>query len=370
MGWPTPKPLEGVKSKKRAIFKADGAEVSVAAGDEVVDGVPLVGMSLSLESRVAALGAGGRAAVELLLGDSGDAPGIFRQRGLVVTRLSPELAGAGADAEEHLAAVAEALRRDRPQLVVVDESLAGGAPGWAPAFGRLIRGEELKGFGGGVVLCCEEETFAIRRACTERWVHGGGKVRQEDGGNATGLQVIEDALLAAKDAAARGSADAGTKKRGKQRGGADADDELQALVEEAKSLSEFMFEENLVKKARKEGWTVTLLVSQAAGGGRSLCGYMCHKMLPAPRAEFFIERVAVSQKARGRGLGRQLMRWAMEEAARMPLDTCSSLTCSAFDWVVPFYGKFGFEVADCPEVLERDEEFPQTWMRRPNVSLV
>jgi len=284
-----------------------------------------------------------------------------------VVVLGPHLAGPGADVEDHFEAVTAALR-EKPQIVVLQEALAGG-PGWAKAFHGLLRCEDLRSFGGAVIICALEETFAIRRVCTERWTSVGDTVKQEDMGGGRGLQILEDVFgKSANSDEAQGKAKG---KRGKKRD--DDGGDMRDLLEAARSLSEFMFEEDLSDFARKEGWIVTLLVDVSSSGGRVLCGYMCHRMMPAPRSELHIERLAVTQKVQGRGYGKQLMRWVMEEASRIPQEECAVLSCSAFHRVVPFYGKYGFEVADCPDpkkVDDEEEDDPQTWMQRPNKSLV
>eukprot|EP00443_Scrippsiella_acuminata_P004619 CAMPEP_0115352828 /NCGR_PEP_ID=MMETSP0270-20121206/97712_1 /TAXON_ID=71861 /ORGANISM="Scrippsiella trochoidea, Strain CCMP3099" /LENGTH=304 /DNA_ID=CAMNT_0002775023 /DNA_START=108 /DNA_END=1022 /DNA_ORIENTATION=+ len=247
-------------------------------------------------------------------------------------------------------------RRGRP---------SSGDASWAAAFGGLLRSEALRGFGGAVVVCCEEETFAVRRACSQRWVAVGGVLKQQDvlGRN---FEVIEDVLgkVAGSEAASAGKA-------GKKRGGKQAaEDDWEALLEEARAISEYCFEEDVVAQARKESWFVSLLVESATDGTRSVRGYICHKMLPAPRSELYIERLAVSQRTRGKGYARQLMQWVLEEAARLPPEVCTSLTCSALDTAVPFYSKFGFEATACPEPKAKDEEDdPQTWMALCNKTL-
>jgi len=360
--WPVPRALEGVKSKKRAIVKVDG---DASAGEAVLHAA---GLALTLESRVAAVGAAGRAAAAWL--GAADAPGgaVWTHRGLAVAHLGPHLAGAGAEVAEHFAAVSRALAA-RPQVVLLDEALGAGSAAWVGAFRLLLRQEGLQGFGGAVVVCCETETFATRRVCSEKWIVDAGKVRREEAPTQS-LQIVEDAFGVGSAATAGEDGPGAGRGGGRRRGRQQAQDDGPALLDEARELSEYIFEEDLADCALQQGWTVTLLAEAQQDGTRALCGYLCYRMIPAPRAEMHIERLAVAQRTRGRGHARQLMQWALEEAARLPPDVCSSLTCSAFDKVVPFYARFGFEVAPRPDAKAQDDEEPQTWMALANASLL
>jgi len=120
-----------------------------------------------------------------------------------------------------------------------------------------------------------------------------------------------------------------------------------------------------IDKAHERGWETTL-ISEVLGDGTSrLRGYICYELLPPPRAEFHIHRIAMHEGHRGRGLGQKLMGWALDKAAHMPASKCKWISLGALQSAVPFYEKLGFFDMGCSEV---DEE--QTWMELKNVSLV
>lgn len=360
--WPAPAALAGVKSRKRPIFQVEAGEVALGG----CKACSTSGLALTLESRVVALGEGGQGAVALLLG--GEEGAVSRHAQLHVAHLGPHLAGATASIQEHVTAVAAALR-NKPQVVVVEEGVQAGAEAWLQTFRGLLRGEGLHSFKGAVVVCAAEETLAVRRVCCERWSLISGELRQADVGKSS-LDVIEDALAAESGACTTAPQ---PRRRGRQAHQPTIDRDV--LLEEARELSIFAFEEDLVEKARREAWTLSLLTETSPDGAKQLRGLMCHKLFPPPRAELHVTRLVVSQKHRGRGYARQLVHWLLAEAARMPLSKCQLITCSAFDGVVPFYRLFGFTpVARThheDEGEDSDEEGdPQTWMERTNNSLL
>lgn len=142
-------------------------------------------------------------------------------------------------------------------------------------------------------------------------------------------------------------------------------EEPDALLEEARALSEYIFEEDVVELARTEGWTLTLLTETGADGTRCLRGLLCYRRLPT---QIYIERLAVPQQCRGRGFAKVLMRWLVGEASCLSRSECASLTCSAFDKVVPFYKSLGFLVSGSGAPPKGDEEDPQTSMELPIAS--
>jgi len=321
-------------------------------------------LTVALESRIAALGEAGRTVAALLLDEQLPASGaVWRHPALKVALLGPRLAGPSGSPGEHAAAVSAVLKA-RPQVVVLEEApgQAGGA--WAKAFGALLRSDALRSFKGAVVVCALEETFALRAACSERWALVDGALRQEPL-HGRGLEVIEDALGTGLGPRPGPDVAAGSRRRARRPGRS----EEGALLEEARSLSEFCFEEDLPRQASAESWTVTLLVEAADGGG-SLRASLCHRWLPPPRAELRVERLAVPPKHRGHGYAKELMRWLFSEAARMPRSECERITCSAFEHVVPFYRSLGFAAAAPLEPSAEAAGDPQRLLAKPNASLL
>lgn len=402
--WPAPKALEGAKSKNRAIFKIEpvgkiearekirelqqrinGARTKSltdaelrelaqqleelkatvlledsqlqAAGRWASKGA---GLALTLESRVVALGSAGRLLAGALAGDekAEAVEGLWRHKGLAVARLGGHLAAPEADALVLIKAVDAALKV-KPQVVVLEEQASGSAA-WPAVFHALLRSEGLSGFGGAIVVCCQDETFAARRLCSHRWFSPAEGVLIEEAMTGRQLELVEDVLQTLK--AAQAAEDSAGKKKGGRRSGPSASEALEALVEEARALADFQFEGDLLASCKKEKWTLTFLVEVTLDGSRAFRGFMCHRILPAPRAEFYIERISVPKQCRGKGYARDFLRWAEEEARRLPASVCSKVSCHALDTVVSFYEKMGFVVATCPEKKEVCDEDPQTFM--------
>jgi hypothetical protein len=370
--WPVPAALEGAKSRKRAIFKTD--EVKLKSGDKVIS---ITGLSLSLESRVAALGTAGRDVLSLLLREEEPECGeTWEHKGLSVVHLGPHLAkedAASPTVQDHMAAMERALR-GKPQIIVLEEACAQGGAAWACTFRNLLRSEGLASFKGAVVVCAHEETIAVRKVCEERWaLIGESSVRQEA---ITGkqLDVLED-VMSAHNAARALEAESTGGKRGKAQKRSSDDrskaDEIAALLDEARALSEYCFEEDEFAA----DWTVTLLTEATQDGVKSLRGFICYKMYKTADGEpyVYIARMAVPKKCRKCGYAGKLMRWLLSEKARLPASECSKITCSALQSAAPFYAKFGFQVATAPAWKaeeEEDPEDPQTWMEFPNYSLI
>lgn len=362
LSWPAPAPLEGAKSRKRPIFKVDKATVDF--DDSVTE---VLGIALTPESRIGAIGDAGRSIVDMLLRGSGKA---HINAGLNCLHIGPHLAGVAANCEQHKTAISDGLRK-KPHVVVLDEALSArsetrGSSAWMRVFSEILRSEAFAAFKGAIVVCSCEETFAVRKLCSERWLLNKKCIQQEQI-TGRGFQIIENAVEA-KDSSVEKTNGSRTQRRGGQRG-AVADSE--AVLEEARELSEFVFEEDLVKTSREKNWKVAFLVEETASGVRTLRGYLCYKHDLISDAEIHVERLAVSPQQRKKGHGRRLMQWLLEEMMRLPTSECARITCSAFDEVVPFYESLGFATADKPEDKEEHAgSDPATWMELRNNSLI
>lgn len=134
-----PRPLEGVKSKKRNIFEWKGAVVAVGQQEHEV-----ASTSLSLSSRVAAVGPVGRAIVDVLLGSCAPRSGsVNRHDNLSVAHLGPHLVDKD---------TIEAALKDKPQVLVLSGA-ADDISAWASLFSGLVASEGLSNFKGAVVVC-------------------------------------------------------------------------------------------------------------------------------------------------------------------------------------------------------------------------
>mmetsp|Transcript_76949 Transcript_76949/g.152369 ORF Transcript_76949/g.152369 Transcript_76949/m.152369 type:complete len:378 (-) Transcript_76949:379-1512(-) len=356
--WAAPAPLEGVKSLSKSIFSVAKTQSSR-------------GLSLSLQSRVLALGDAGDAVAALLLRAPEDS---LRHESLVVTRLGPHLAGPRASVAEHRTALMEAFKA-RPQVVLLEEGLAQGGSGWAEMFRELVRSEGAQSFRGALVVLAHEETRVLHKLCHERWTGSAAELHREEI-TGHGLHIIEDAVAlqrSMEDVCGPRKRGGNDRRRGRNGNGGGAEDDA-VILQEAADLSEFCFEEDLFQKAHMKGWSVSLLVEANLDCSQSLAGFICYKLRTSPRAELHIERLAVCPRQRGRGHARVLIHWILQEASHLPLSSCASVSCSAFCSVVQFYERFGFTATNAPESLqkEKDEEDGdlQTWMELPNPSLV
>lgn len=361
VSWPVPAALEGVKSRKRPVFKLDKAEGLGTCGTRSA-----LSISINLDSRVLAIGEAGEAVLPILF-DS-DRTVSTRHASLGVARLGPHLAGLNATPDEHKTAITEALA-SRPQVVVVEERLHDGGLAWADVFHGMLRSSALRSFRGAITIAAREETFLIREVCTERWSDSqqAMETHQEE---ITGcrFQIAQDVLAGISPATLLQAASAPSRRRGGKDDGVSASS--QELLWEAVSLFEHMFEEDLFEKVQEKGWQVSLLIETGKDDTKHVLGLICYEILGLPRAELHIHRLAVQLNLRGKGYGRILMQWLIAEAARMPQSQCTRISCSAFDNVVPFYEKLGFTVCAPPQLEVLHEGDPQTWMERPNASLL
>jgi len=229
--------------KNTLLFGANAVEVPAGRGQSRV-----VGVKLTLKSRVAAVGEEGRSISELLLGHR--KPKMAkpqRHEGLAVVHLGPHLASAPfASAELAMAAVASELRQKQPQVVILDEARHSGDEVWAAAFSVLLASETVKAFRGAVVFCVAEETPAITSVCSQRWTGDAGWLWQENI-ESDDFEILED--VAANDG-----------------------EDVRALLEEVRDVSEEYFNEDSVAKAKSRGWVMSLLTLPMRDGGRTLAG--------------------------------------------------------------------------------------------------
>jgi len=363
--WPAPSSLDGVKSRKKAIFKADKVSVKEGEADGSVNWT--VTIAVNLESRIAAVGEAGRAVVALLLGELPAASGApARHSSLLVAHLGPHLAGPTATADEHAAAVAKELKK-KPHVVVLQEAVAQGGVGWATTLRNILRGQAISAFKGAVVVACDQEaTFAVRRVCLEQWgATSRNEVVQHDMSGRQ-LQIIEDALNTLSN---EPSASSGKGRRGKKQAAAESN--TGGLIEEARALAEYWFEEDLVEVARAKGWTVALLTEDVPDGAGNLRGFLAYRFVQADGGrELQIERLGIPKAHCKRGFGSVMMRWLIAEAARMPTSECSMLTTDALSNVVRFYKSQGFTENPNRQQKHKEDEDPNIFMELPNASLV
>jgi len=324
-------------------------------------------VSVTLDSRIAAIGTPGCAAADILLNRQGMVTPASeashqpkRHDDLVVLHLGPHLAGLQASTDQHKNAIETALKQ-RPQIVILDEALHGG-PAWLHAYTSIIQSEVPEAFRGALVICTSEDSLSIRKLCSEEWVLLNGVIHQTDMPSVS-LDIIDDFPKTQ-------AVEIPTKKVSKRRGGHNTTVSSDILLDELRELSEHCFEEDATLQASTEGWKLAVLTDDDLDGIKHVRGYISYKLCPQPKAEMHIQRLAVPRKHRRHGYAAILVRWALAKAARMPMSECATITVSAFDTVVPFYKKFGFIVADCDHKVATEDGDPQTRMVQQNVSLL
>eukprot|EP00933_Yihiella_yeosuensis_P081077 TRINITY_DN94616_c0_g1_i1.p1 TRINITY_DN94616_c0_g1~~TRINITY_DN94616_c0_g1_i1.p1 ORF type:complete len:461 (-),score=103.93 TRINITY_DN94616_c0_g1_i1:360-1742(-) len=153
--------------------------------------------------------------------------------------------------------------------------------------------------------------------------------------------------------------------------------DLGALAEEAQPLYDEHFHADLLEDL--EGWEgsqLGLLVSskksktKAASKSQKdvdddkdhspeLLGLIVYKFWGPPLRAMSVLRVAVPQKYRMQGFGRQLMKWAMDQARHKPRHECARVTLCAMPEAIPFYERLQFSPIpeeEDPQAPPQDEE--------------
>jgi len=265
--------------------------------------------------------------------------------------------------EEHYAAVAAALA-SKPHIVVLELAFSQGGAGWAETLREMVRSPSLSAFKGAVIVACEQDIpFAVRRLCYELWEGSSSELVQRDMPGRD-KYVIEDAL----NAYVREPTNDNTKTRRNKKQD-QAEPSLGGLVEEARAVSEYWFEEDLFKVAQKKDWTVAFLVEDDANS--SFRGYIAYCFVQTPTGTAInIERVGVPRAFCRRGYGSILIQWLIDDAAQIPRSKCSAITTEALSNVVRFYKRHGFVESLNQQHDEQNDDDPNIFMERPNISRV
>jgi GNAT superfamily N-acetyltransferase len=335
LNFPEPKPLEGVKSKRKPIFTVSEAEMDVSAASCKVDGI-----KLSLSSRIMAVGEGGRAVVRLLKEEANVSSGeAHRQDKLNIVHLAPKELSDHLVGDDFVGAINVAMEV-RPQVVVIDECLELQNAAWAQAFSAVLSSDAFCDFGGAIVVLCSDETLSVSRLCPETWILGGKSVRSV-------------ASLETYDVTDHCSGEKET----------ELDSDSQSLLEQALAI-QYCSLKHYMDKAANQPCRIKLFASVDEDGQRSLRGFMCHEMLEE-FGEFHIRFVFVPKEHRCGGLGSRLIHWAKNSARRMPQSECRWVSLEAADEdLVTYYERFGFCDFGGPD------EHGNTWMEVKNESIV
>merc|ERR1719223_1768552 len=188
-----------------------------------------------------------------------------------------------ASVEECFAAISSALQQ-APQVVILEEGAASGNRAWTHTFSSILASNVLQAFRGAVVVCVAEETSAVKKICSQRWIGAHEWLWQEEVKDDEGLEFLDDVM------------------------------NMPDIVDE-----EFMYElkweawkdpfnEDIFEKAEKQNWTVAVLTRPYSGApadnapARELAGFICYKIRPG--RVFHIARIAVPERMRIGGYGR------------------------------------------------------------------
>jgi len=337
--WPAPCPLEGVKSRKRLIFEVESEHV-----DTGCETIKVRNLSLSLSSRVVAVGEKGHAAAALLLLDSSSSSSSSsskvlakRHTHLKVVRLAPSEFPCADTPSEYDKAISSALVEQRPHIVVLSEEGSSENAAWKIAFDKLVCGESIWKFQGALVICAAAETEVLQAHCSERWV-----AQSDATGAVVGqrpcFRVTENALVAG----------------------------LKELQEDAAQIP-YCELRHWIQSAQAQGSKVTRFDAGGCEGPGRLCGLIFHHMIESS-SEFHVRFIFVPKEQRKSGTGSMMMRWVIEQASLMPLSECKwiSLQCSD-DELLPWYEKFGFFDMSCGHT---EDDGGETRMELPNVPAV
>lgn len=328
MLWPAPLPLEGVKSRKRAIFELKEGAVQVDGEQCNVSSV-----SLTLASRVAAIGKEGRSLVEVLLGSLEPVDGaVTKHEKLSVVHIGQHL--------ETAAAAAAALEVG-PQVVVLSEP-SDPKHAWAETFSLILNSEGIRAFQGAVVVCVAREADIPHDLCLARWIATGGRVRAEE--IRPGLDIVDDVC-----------------------GKAISEPDWNTVLKQASSLALQSFDDSaddgdqaIATLAEQQGWTVaTMTITDGSvEGGRDLVGYVTYNAEPALDG-LYLARVAVEPKFRRRGHGSRLVRWLI---GRARLEGYSSVWVHAVPDLQPINAALGFKYVSSGDAAACGDDRKSAWM--------
>jgi GNAT superfamily N-acetyltransferase len=328
--WPVPRPLEGVKSRKRAIFELKDAELKVKDVE-----CSAAHLSLTLGSRIAALGTAGHAVTEVLLGTQEASSGcVNRHEQLNVLHIGPHLCDRNG--------IATALEA-RPQVLVLSFAIDDGEA-WAATFREVIGSEELRSFQGAVVVRVPDEACIKNDLCMTRWVARGKQIRAED--ISQGSVLVDDICNTAHV-----GADWSSLREQVSRLAADCFDD--ATEEDETHISAI---------AQEKKWTVAALAfgdpAQCAEGECKLLGYVTYGVDEA-LGGFYLARVAVMPEFRKRGHAYDLVQWMVERTRK---EKYEFLWVNATSSMQTIHAALNFAYVDKADEAIAKEERGSAWM--------
>jgi len=325
--WPVPLPLEGVKSRKRAVFSVPPVYLKSNDKQSVNRSS---GLELTLESRVAIVGDKLGSISDLLLGAPELVTGtVSRHDGLLVLHLGPHLLDTVTVEHSvglYLAALtlAAALEQEqRPQVVILDEAAGAGNEAWGQAFRYLLdhQAMQTRQFRGALVICVAEETPGIRRICKHRWTgeQRTGECFQKDlikddiCRETNDICVTDDICGESFVVASVESLRAQVSELAAQCFG-DTTNESESDISAGLAQSS-----DISAVARQKGWKVAALTANSLPSSITsecqLLGYVTYGVDLA-LGGLYLARVAVVPEFRKRGHAAHLVRWLIEHMHR------------------------------------------------------
>lgn len=310
--WPQPAPLEGVKSKKRAIFELH--EGAVCIGNEKCS---IAKVEVSLCSRVAAVGKEGRAVADVLLGSQELVVPETQRRheNLVVAHLGSHILDAGA--------LADTFER-RPQVVVISQPNSADEP-WSVLFAELLKAECLRKFQGAIIFCVDHEIMIPTDLCQISWVAVQGQLKVSE--QCTGLRIIDD--ISREIDLPSGSI-------------ATMISEVQGLVRGNFRDFEKIGSEDLTAMAKFEDSKVAVLLQEGEEGSDEIAviGYLTYRYDELFQS-VYMPRIAVNPNLRGRGYASYMLRWLIVKSRQIGHEGAVSMM--ARPAMQSIGGKLGFQ---------------------------
>jgi GNAT superfamily N-acetyltransferase len=284
IAWPAPSPLEGVKSRKRNVFQLESAELKVES-----ELVKMQNLALSLSSRIVAVGEAAHAAAQLLF-DGGDLS-VKRHQGLKVLHLAPSSFPDATSALSYAHAIGACMEQGRPHILVLSEMESSDDPAWRTVFNDLVHGQAMWKFRGAIVVCAAADNCpALQNACSELWTADRGKMQQRKYMRVS-ANILPDGAALLREEAAR-------------------------IKEIAMAADEEFFDLSFwLNKATAGDWAVTRFDACGQEGAAKLCGLVFHHMIEAS-AEYHVQFVYVGKELRRQGIGEQMIRWVIQDAAK------------------------------------------------------
>jgi len=328
--WPVPRPLEGVKSKKRVIFELCDAALPIGNKECVTRGI-----ALTLGSRIAVVGSEARILADVLLEKQVLVSGSTnRHDQLLVAHVGSHLCD-----QEGIAAALEM----RPQVIILS-CFADDGENWAATFRDLLGGSELQSFQGAVVVCVADEGHIPNGLCTTRWVARDRWLQAEQ--VCVAVTMVEDICGKAADDTCLKSLQA----------------QVSKLAEQCFEDAEEDSENDISAIAKQKGWTVAALVEkdsvECMASDHKLVGYVAYHE-EAALGGLHLARVAVKPEYRKQGHASRIVSWTIDRSQKEGYEAVWS---NAVPGLQNISTALGFAYVDPADEAKTGEDRCSAWM--------